>query len=187
MSTRDETGTQRPLSPSSLFSILLLCFLILVPASGFTQPEQVPGFNLPNLLDPGQNISLDDFSGKVILLNIWASWCPGCRDEMPELMGLQERYGKDLFTVVGVTVDNSLANALSFLERIPHRFGKKVNFPVLHDEGKKLVRSLNLIIMPTTYLIDTRGRIVRVFAGSITERTLPEIRLAIEKEMEEKP
>lgn len=182
LSIRDKTGVKIPLA-SSLFMVLLLCSLLLASVYGYAEPKLVPGFDLPNLLDPKQNISLDDFSGKVILLNIWASWCPGCRDEMPELMSLQERFGKSPFTVVGVTVDSKQANALAFLARIPPRFGKQVNFPVLHDEGKSLVRSLNPTIMPTSYLIDTQGRIVRVFSGSITEKMMPDIRLAIEKEM----
>ena len=187
MTTLIKTGIQRSLVTLSLFTMLVLCLLALSTTSGYAEPKSAPGFDLPNLLDPAQKISLDDFRGKVVLLNIWASWCPGCLDEMPELMELQERFGKSPFTVLGVAIDNKRANALSFLERIPPRDGRQVNFPVLHDAGKKFVRSLNPTLMPTSYLIDTQGRIVRIFAGSITERTLPDIRSAIEKEIEAKP
>lgn len=187
MSAKDKTGTRK--IPLSLFLILalLMSSLIMAPAFVSAAPEMVPAVGLPNLLDAGQKISLDDFRGKVVLLNLWASWCPGCLDEMPELIALQEHFGKDSFTVVGVSIDNKRANAISFLERVSSRFDKQVNFPVLHDKDKRFIRSLNPLLMPTSYLIDPLGRIISIFPGSITEKTVPGIRLAIEKEIKVNP
>ena len=159
--------------------------LLLIPAAGRAAPERMPSFELGDSSGSERTVSDADLRGKVILLNLWASWCPGCKEEMPELMELQDEFGPDRFSVIAVNIDNKLANATAFIEKFPDRVGRNLNFPVLFDDGKALAKALGPQLLPTSYLVDKQGRIVLIFGGSITEDRLEEVRAAIRSAVEQ--
>lgn len=102
----------------------------------------------------GTAMSLSDFRGRVVLLNIWATWCVPCRKEMPTLERLQEQFGGTQFEVVVLSIDQGgAASVQSFYKEIAiHHLGVYV------DTSGKVARDLNIVGLPTTLLIDRKGR-----------------------------
>ncbi len=105
--------------------------------------------------DPqGKEISLDAFKGRVILVNLWATWCAPCREEMPDLNALQAKLGGDDFEVVAISLDRGS-------DAKPRAFLKKIGIDQLafyHDPTSRLGTKLKTIGMPATVLIDRKGR-----------------------------
>lgn len=107
----------------------------------------------------GRKVSLHDFYGKVVLLNFWATWCTPCRDELPALERMQKRFAKRGFVVVAVSVDNEAENI--------HQFVRKFDLKLLTlwDKDKRVAGSYDVKRMPSSYLIDRRGKIRAVHYG----------------------
>lgn len=109
----------------------------------------------------GQERSLADWRGKVVLLNLWATWCAPCRKEMPSLARLQAELGSDRFEVVAVSVDKTgVEGAKKFLDQI-----KVENLAVYADPTIKLGSALKAVGMPSTVLIDGEGREIGRLVG----------------------
>ena len=121
-----------------------------VPDTIFTDPE-------------GNEHSLADWRGKVVLLNFWATWCAPCREEMPSLAALQTELGSDDFEVVTIATGmNRLPAIEKFLSEI-----KVDNLPILLDPKQQLARPMGVMGMPVTVLIDRDGHeIARLIGGA---------------------
>jgi len=118
-----------------------------------------PGFNLRNL--KGNYQSLDSFSGQVVVLNFWATWCVPCRVEMPSFEKLYRRYRSEGVAVLAVTLDkNSKQKVESFVDE--HR----ISFPILLDEEGEVERLYPSMTIPFTYVIDREGRVVARVDGA---------------------
>ncbi|WP_072370832.1 TlpA disulfide reductase family protein [Hyphomicrobium sp. NDB2Meth4] len=116
------------------------------------QPEALPDIRFVN--GQGTEVGLDSLRGKVVLLNVWATWCAPCREEMPALNRLQEALGSDKFEVVALAVDKSgIEGARKFLTDI-----KADKLAVYADPTAKEGTTLKVIGMPTTILIDADGK-----------------------------
>ena len=117
-----------------------------------------PKFSLPDL--EGKKFSLTDFKGKVVLLNIWATWCAPCVEEMPSMERLyQELKGED-FELLAISVDESGAEAVKpFLEK--HELG----FPVLIDTKGEIKNLYQATGIPESFIIDKEGMIVEKIIG----------------------
>lgn len=126
-------------------------------ASLSSAADLAPDFTLKST--QGDNIRLSEHRGEVLLLNFWASWCGPCRQEMPLLNNLQQRYSNLGFNVVGVNVDKDSALANKLLKDIP------VSFPVLLDNTGTVSASYNVSAMPTTVLIDRDGNVRYLHKG----------------------
>ncbi len=125
------------------------------PTAGLTlleEPRAMPKLRFAN--GAGAAMSLADFRGRVVLLNIWATWCVPCRKEMPTLDRLQEKLGGSQFEVVVLSIDQGGAAAVqSFYGDIGVR-----RLGVYVDTSGKVARDLNIVGLPTTLLIDREGR-----------------------------
>lgn len=139
------------------FLRVLYAFLLGATASFCCANDAAPDFVLKST--QGSNLRLSEHRGEVILLNFWASWCGPCRQEMPLLNALQERYSKLGFNVVGVNVDKDSALANKLLKDIP------VSFPVLLDDTGAISASYNVSSMPTTIIIDRDGNMRYLHKG----------------------
>jgi peroxiredoxin len=132
------------------YLLLLTC---LVAWSGIAESASIsgpaPNFTLKSL--SGKNIKLSELTGNVVLVNFWASWCAPCRQEMPLLNAIHNKYEPLGFTVLGVNVEEKVANARSFIDERP------VDFPILLDSTNKVSKLFNVIAMPTTVVIDRDG------------------------------
>jgi peroxiredoxin len=115
-----------------------------------------PDFTLSDLTQ--QEVKLSDYRGKKVFLNFWATWCPPCQEEMPDIQKLHDNYG-DKVTIVAVNVGESKAKAQSFMK------AKEFNFPVLLDQNKQITSKYLVRGIPTTYLIDEDGIIMDKHVG----------------------
>ena len=117
----------------------------------------------------GEKITLADFHGRVLLVNFWATWCAPCIKEMPSLDKLQEKFGSDDFQVVAVNEDRGGA-------KVAGPFLKKLGTPnldVFVGDKMKLMRALKVRGLPTSFLLDRKGRVVGKLVG-IVEWDTPE-------------
>lgn len=124
----------------------------------WAKPRDLPDLRFS---DPaGRPTSLSQFQGRMILLNLWATWCPPCREEMPALDRLNARLGGDRFTVVALALD-SPAKADAFLRQI--KAGTLQNYT---DTQGLALSTLGVTTVPTTLLIDAQGREVGRLSGA---------------------
>lgn len=123
------------------------------------EKKGVPNFSLPDL--KGQEISLEQFKGKVIVLNFWASWCAPCVKEFPSLRRLADRF-KEQLVVVAVSHDKTLDDLQSFLET----FGRESpNFVILWDKDRSAGKLFGTQVLPETFIIGQDFRLLRKIAG----------------------
>jgi peroxiredoxin len=109
----------------------------------------------------GQELSLSDLKGKKVFLNFWATWCPPCKAEMPEIEKLyQETKDSDL-VIVAVEIGEPLDTVKPFIHN------NKYNFKVLLDSDQSVATKYNITSIPTSYFIDTEGNIVSKHVGSM--------------------
>ncbi len=118
-----------------------------------------PEFNLPDI--HGNNVALSQFRGKVVLLNFWATWCPPCRKEIPDLIELHNQYGGQGFAVLGISLDEDGARAVR-----PFAAEHGINYPLLLGNEKVVADYGNFLGIPTSFLIDRGGRIVKSYEGA---------------------
>ena len=127
----------------------LLSLMALNPASAAPVSGPAPNFTLKSM--SGKNLKLSEMTGNVVLINFWASWCGPCRQEMPLLNDLHNKYEPLGFTVLGVNVEEQSEAALGFINDYP------VDFPVLLDSKNKVSKLYNVVAMPTTVVVDRDG------------------------------
>jgi peroxiredoxin len=137
--------------------------LLALPGSAFGQGVQAPSLTLKSI--EGRTVRLSDYRGKVVLINFWATWCPPCRAEMPDLVRLQREYGKEGLQIIGVTYQPEQR------ERV-RRFTRtlKVNYPIVLGTPETKASFSPDETLPLTVIIDREGTI----RGSIAGILLPE-------------
>jgi cytochrome c biogenesis protein CcmG, thiol:disulfide interchange protein DsbE len=119
--------------------------------------ERAPDFNLT--ADDGSGFRLDDYHGKVVLLNFWATWCPPCVQEMPSLNRLHERLQDKGFVVLGVSVDQEREAYQQFLQQV------HVSFPTVRDPERGAASRYGTMKYPESYLINREGIVMRKYIG----------------------
>lgn len=172
-----------------IFITLFIAVICLFSVSAIASPKiggMAIDFDLKEVGGRDKKYSLSDFKGKVILLNIWASWCSGCKEEMPHFIDLQQMYNKDDFLIVAASVDRKEEYSADFLKKLEKKTGNKVNFLVLIDEDKKIADDYNPFGLPASYLIDGKGKIVKIFYGSLKGSDLEALKTKIGMLIKEK-
>ena len=142
---------------------------ITAPQAGLLAPD----FDLKSLR--GESVKLSDLRGQAVLVNLWATWCPPCREEMPTLEKIYNEYKAQDFVILGVnmTYQDDVQAVTSFVER----YGS--TFPVLLDESRLVGNTYQLKSLPSSFFINREGIITEVvIGGPMTEAVL---RTRIEK------
>ncbi|HEV2131345.1 MAG TPA: TlpA disulfide reductase family protein [Longimicrobiaceae bacterium] len=136
--------------------------------------DPAPAFAAATL--DGDTLSLAALQGEAVLLNIWATWCLPCREEMPGLQRLHEELGAQGLRVVGVSIDGRAAgrDVRDFLTS----YG--ISFTILHDPEERVTRAFRTTGVPETFLIDRNGRIVRRWIG-LFDPTSAEARASVDQ------
>ncbi len=121
------------------------------PAGTLSEDQQV-AVAFSGKTTQGEDVALEDYRGKVVLVNVWATWCAPCRKELPELQKMHHAFGPD-FTVLGVSVDKPRAhrNVLGLMGQ----FG--IDYPVVLDPDGASVVAFGVGGYPTTVLVDRNG------------------------------
>lgn len=117
----------------------------------------------PFLDGAGNTRHFADFRGRVLLVNFWATWCAPCIEEMPDLAALQDGMGGEDFTVLAISQDRGGRDVAEPFVR--DRLGLP-RLPVLYDPNSALGRAMGVKGLPTTFLIDRRGRAVGHYLGA---------------------
>lgn len=151
----------------------LIYWALLKPKVSSTTPAKLSdtailfASTLPDAQGAAQNLA--QYRGKTLVINFWATWCPPCRDEMPELSALQNAFSKNNVVVIGIAIDTPMA-VNEFLKEAP------VSYPILlaEDEGMAIGDSLgnDKGVLPYTVIIDADGIITDRFFGRITQTLL---------------
>ncbi len=122
-----------------------------------------PTFTLADL--DGHPRSLESFRGRPVLVNFWATWCPPCRAELPELQATWRAHQSCLH-VVGIVEDSGNAEDVRAFAR-----GHGLEYPILMDDGSA-GRAYGVATLPQSVLLDARGRIIGTFVGAVTRAGL---------------
>lgn len=133
-----------------------------------------PDFSLQTF--DGQTIRLSDYRGKVVMVNIWASWCLPCREEAPVLQAAYEEWADDGLVIIGVNWVDTEDKAREFIEE----FG--LTYPNGPDLEQRIARAFRMKGIPETYFIDRQGSAVYAHVGPLTPQMLEERLLPILKE-----
>lgn len=128
---------------------------ISAPQEGLLAPD----FTLSTL--DGKEISLVDYRGSPVLVNLWASWCPPCRKEMPDIQKAYETYTEQGLVILAVnaTHEDNLNSVKEFVEK------NNLSFPIPLDTTGEVNRLYNLHSLPTTYFINRNGIIEKIIIG----------------------
>jgi peroxiredoxin len=153
-----------------LVTIGIVLFVLLSnpaasPSDLSTVPVQVdfaaPKLTLADL--SGKSVSLDDYLGSVVLVNLWATWCPPCKEEMPSLQTFYSKHKADGFVLIGIDQEETL----EVVEPFVAEFG--LTFPVWMDENYQAQREFNTASLPSSFVIDRMGKVRLMWVGGVSE------------------
>jgi peroxiredoxin len=142
-------------------SLLKRCALTALVMTGTAYAADAggpaPGFTLAELT--GQQATLSQYKGQVVMVNFWATWCGPCQQEMPLLDQMYKKFKPAGFTLIGVNVDKEAAPVKDLMARKP------VSFPVLLDPANQVSKAYHVDEMPSSVIIDRKGEIRYIHRG----------------------
>ena len=109
---------------------------------------------------------LNEYQGKVVLLNFWAIWCKACRTEMPDLEAAYQEYRDQGVVVLGVNVTESIADITDYARELG------LTFPILRDSEQKAMKTYNVRVLPTTFFIDQQGQLRHRQPGAMSKSVI---------------
>jgi peroxiredoxin len=140
-----------------ILTSLLISIASINRAHAINPGDLAPGFSL--LSAEKKSVSLSDFSGKVVYLDFWASWCATCRSTLPWMNELQNKFAGENFSVLAVNLDQNPEKAKRIIEEL------RIQFPILYDAEGKIAKLFQLPAMPTSFLINQKGELVATYLG----------------------
>lgn len=133
---------------------------------GLEQGEYAPDFTLQNM--EGESVSLSDYRGeKKVMLNFWATWCPPCRAEMPDMQKVYENRDDMVILAINLTETET---GVATVKQFQNEFG--LTFPILLDLDVSVASRFDIKPVPTSFLIDSTGKIEHVSLGPMNEETM---------------
>lgn len=133
--------------------------------AGGVTGKLAPAFTLGTPVG-GKSVSLSDYKGKVVLVNFWATWCPPCRQEVPDFVKVQQELRPKGFEIVGISLDDGPDPVVGFVEE------QKVNYAVAMGNNEIAQQYGGVRAIPTSFLLDREGKIVKQYQGAIDADTL---------------
>ncbi|WP_156292059.1 peroxiredoxin family protein [Oceanobacillus salinisoli] len=126
---------------------------------GTSKGQMAPDFELTTL--NGETVKLSDYRGKKVFVNFWATWCPPCRAEMPDMQELYDDTDVEILAVNLTATEKSVEGVAEFVDEYA------LTFPILMDEEGEVESMYQVNAYPTSYLIDSEGRIGYVSIGAM--------------------
>jgi thiol-disulfide isomerase/thioredoxin len=168
---------------AGLVAIGIVLFMLLNNAAASPDdfsavPAQVdfasPELTLTDL--SGKSVSLNDYLGSVVLVNLWATWCPPCREEMPTLQTFYENHKSDGFVLVAINQEETREVVEPFVQE----FG--LTFPIWMDLNYQAEQEFNTESLPSSFVIDRTGKVRLMWFGGISKKNLDKYVTAVIKE-----
>ena len=153
----------------NIFWIVVLLTIFLLAGCDSSTSEQpltkvnpesklAADFTLTNM--HGEQVSLSQYRGKVVILNFWATWCPPCREEMPSMERLYQKYKDQGLVILAVSADENGKKAVSqFLQKTPY------SFPILLDSDNVAQNAYGVFRFPESFIIDRNGMVIKKIIG----------------------
>ena len=133
----------------------------------FDVGQPAPEFSLPDL--QGNKIELSSMKGKVLILDFWATWCPPCKEEVPHLVALQSKYRDQGLQIVGLSLDQAGASVVK-----PFADEHDVNYTMLVADDATAKSYGGVSMIPTTFVVNRSGVVVKRFLGYTTPEAFEE-------------
>jgi cytochrome c biogenesis protein CcmG, thiol:disulfide interchange protein DsbE len=114
----------------------------------------------------GEPVSLSDYLGQVVLVNLWATWCPPCRAEMPALQTFYDQYKSEGFVLIAIDQGETAEQVIPFVDEFD------LTFPIWLDTGSEAGRIFKTMSLPSSYVIDRSGQVRLMWIGAISESAL---------------
>jgi len=159
--------------PMAVFIFVAVTVLVIIISlklnnSSFEFSNQVsiesgtsaPDFTFPGL--DGKMVSLSDYKGKVVLVNIWATWCPPCVDEMPSMEKLYQKFKRKNFEILAVSIDEPGLKAVA-----PFMKKSSLTFPALIDSEGTIKTVYGITGIPESFIIDKQGILIKKIIGPV--------------------
>lgn len=146
----------------------------VAPGTGVEINREAPNFRAVNLATR-DSVSLEDYRGSVTLVNIWATWCLPCRDEMPSMQSLYDSLASRGFRIAAISIDEgSPEDVVAFAQKLG------LTFDILHDRSGTVERQYQTTGVPESFLLDRRGILVKRVIGA-HDWSSPANRSAVER------
>ena len=150
--------------PGIVFTTMMIAFS---PASVLGQKVQAPQFELRDV--NGRTVRLSHYRGKVVLINFWATWCPPCRAEMPDLVQLQREHAKQGLQIIGITYPpERMVRVRRFARSL------KVNYPIILGTREIKARFSSEDTLPLTVVINRDGTVSEIISGILLREEFDE-------------
>lgn len=147
--------------------IIGIIFLMISLVS-FSNSAKAPDFNLKDQY--GVVHSLENYKGKVIFLNFWATWCPPCKKEMPDIENIYKEYGENKKDVIILGINSEKENEVKkFLK------DRGYTFPTVIDENSEVMRKYFIQAFPTSFVIDKEGNVYGYVMGGLTKEQIKQV------------
>ena len=179
----DTNKTIKPKAPFLSICVHLLPALFfwpVVPASAAdslikeAERQRAPDFALPD--SDGATVHIEDYQGKVVLLNFWATWCVPCKEEIPWFIEFERTYQDQGFAVIGISLDEK-----GFDVAKPYIQKMGMNYRVLMGDARTAYKYGNVESLPVTFLIDKQRRVAAIHFGLVSKKKIAaEIRKLLE-------
>jgi len=147
--------------------LAFICCVLMFTACSRAEVSKAPDFTLQDI--QGKAVRLSDYAGKVVIINFWATWCPPCKQELPDFVKFYNSNCSKNVVIIGIAVGSTLED----VKRMAAEY--KITYPLCLSDGK--VESLygGVRFVPTTVVIDKKGNIQQKRSGMMSENELAEI------------
>ncbi len=150
------------------FLLVVIILFIMNNTNGTPKEGPLP----PNYVETsGKTLTLSNFTGKVVILDFWATWCPPCRKGIPDLIELKKKY-KDKIEIIGISVDEMSRNTKARVVPFIKEYG--INYPIVYADMNVIQQYGGIRSIPTSFVIDKKGNVVAKYEGLVPKSTLEE-------------